>query len=77
MGRHPSSVSIETIRTQIQANIAHTLSDDMLELYLRGFTRRVTRQDIYTKQAVYGAIKRGKMSHEMAQMFVDYCLRNA
>ena len=70
------TVGMTQIRAHIQASVAHTLTDEMFELYLRGFRRRMTRQGIYSDDAVRKAIKRGKMSLPMAQMFADYCLRN-
>ncbi|MBO4362034.1 MAG: hypothetical protein J5823_04540 [Paludibacteraceae bacterium] len=77
MSRHPAVVSIEAIRTHLRANTAHTLTDDMLDLYLRGFKRRMVKQGTYSREAINLALRRGYMTHEMAQLFVDYCLRNA
>ncbi len=65
------------VRTHIQACTAHTLTDDMFKLYLRGFKRRIVNEGVYSRQAVEKAIKNGRMSLPMAQMFADYCLRNA
>ena len=76
MSRHPATVSIETIRTHIRSTTVHTFTDDMLNLYLSGFKRRMVKQGTYTREAVNQAIRRGYMSHEMAQLFIDYCLRN-
>lgn len=65
------------VRTHIQACTAHTLTDKQFDLYLRAFKRRMERQGVYSRQAIEKAIKNGKMSLPMAQMFADYCLRNA
>ena len=77
MGRYAITVTMTQVRTHIQACTAHTLTDDMFKLYLRGFKRRIVNEGMYSRQAVEKAIKNGKMSLPMAQMFADYCLRNA
>jgi|GEM_PF-4832984 hypothetical protein len=77
MGRYAITVTMTEVRTHIQACTAHTLTDDMFKLYLRGFKRRIVNEGVYSRQAVEKAIKNGRMSLPMAQMFADYCLRNA
>ena len=65
------------VRTHIQACTAHTLTDEQFKLYLRSFKRRAVYAGVYSRQAIEKAIKNGKMSLPMAQMFANYCLRNA
>ena len=77
MGRHAITVTMTEVRTHIEACTAHTLTDEQFKLYLRSFKRRAVYAGVYSRQAIEKAIKNGKMSLPMAQMFANYCLRNA
>ena len=68
-------ITITELRKEIERKRGEPLTDDEYAVMMTAFVAHIVRQGLYTKQAVYKALKRGWMSAQMAHFFKSYTLQ--
>ena len=67
--------TIKDMRADLERKMNRTITDDEFVVMTTAFVTYIVKRGLYTKQAVYKALKRGWMSVKMAHFFKSYALQ--
>ena len=67
--------TIKDIRSDLERKTNRTINDDEFAVMTTAFVAYIVRRGLYSKQAVYKALRRGWMSVQMAHFFKSYILQ--
>ena len=66
--------TITEIREDLERKRGEPFTEEQFANLIAAYTAYISRRGLYTKQAVYNAVRRGWMSVQMAHFFKNYAL---